>query len=72
MLPVPTDIYAEPEASPDALANLSHRGRVAVPVDVLDEELPALLLSRREHRLGLHLALHGAPPGRGGSNVCSF
>ena len=35
---------------PDRLADLAHGRRVAVPVDVADEELPDLLLPCREHR----------------------
>src|SRR5207253_10830380 len=36
---------------PDRLADLPHRGRIAVRVDVADEELPDLLLARRERHL---------------------
>ena len=34
---------------PDLLADLAHGRRIAVPVDVLDEVVPDLLLAGREH-----------------------
>src|SRR5205814_2263021 len=34
---------------PDGLADLPNRRRIAVPVDVLDEEVPDLLLSSGQH-----------------------
>jgi hypothetical protein len=48
----------------DLLADLADGRRVAVAVDVLDEEVPDLLLAGREHRASLRVRVAG-------TNVCS-
>ena len=59
-------VHGRRRGEPDLLADLAHRRRVAVGVDVLDEVVPDLLLAVGEHRW---------PPwgggGRGLTNVCS-
>ncbi len=47
-------VHGRRRGEPDLLADLAHRGRVAVVVDVRDEELPDLLLTRGEGYLGGH------------------
>src|SRR5581483_912594 len=53
---------------PHGLPDLAHRRRVAVPVDVVEDEAPDLSLAGRQFRAGLHLTLRdrGTVP-----NVCS-
>ena len=43
-------MHGRGRGEPDLLADLAHRRRIAVPVDVLDEEVPDLLLPLGEHR----------------------
>ncbi len=47
-------VHRRRRGEPDLLADLAHRRRVAVVVDVRDEELPDLLLTRGERYLGGH------------------
>ena len=54
-------VHRRRRREPDALADLPHGRRVAVPVDVVDEEVPDLLLST-----GQHTRLQGRV-----TNVCS-
>src|SRR5205814_4813840 len=44
----------------NGLADLPHRGRIAVPVDVLDEEAPDLALPAGQLGCRLHLTLRGS------------
>ena len=60
-------VYGRGRREADLLADLAHGRRVAVVVDVRDEELPDLLLTRGERGLGRH----GSPPGGVPTNVCS-
>ena len=43
-------VHGRGRGEPHLLADLAHRRRVAVPVDVLDEVVPDLLLPVGEHR----------------------
>ena len=52
-------VHGRGGGEPDRLADLAHGRRVAVPVDVLDEELPDLLLPCRQH-----ISLRGRGRGR--------
>src|SRR5262249_61266912 len=56
-------VHGRGRGKPDGLADLAHRRRIAVPVDVVDEEVPDLLLSSRQH-----WCLQGS---LGRSNMCS-
>jgi len=56
-------VHRRGRGQPDRLPDLPHGGRVAMRVDVIDEEVPYLLLSSRQH---LRLQGWGSR-----SNVCS-
>ena len=49
-------VHRRGRGEPDVLADLAHGRRVAVAVDVLDEEVPDLLLPGREHERSSEVA----------------